>query len=114
MLSAGMSAPVGMFLIVAVLVLGCLGWAQGESILVDTAGQGLTHTFGKWVELGGTLGTMVARFLAMALQLAILDNAGEVTAWGLLYVFLVALIRPGPGRQDKSGGTEAGNGEAAS
>ena len=59
---------------------------------MDAAGQGLAYTIAKWQVLGGTLGTMVARFLAMALQLAILDNAGEWTAWELLYVFLVALL----------------------
>ena len=36
----------------------------------------------KWMVLVGTLVTMVVGFLAMALQLAILDNAGEGTAWG--------------------------------
>ena len=92
MLTAGVSAPVGIFLIVALLVLGCLGWAQVESNLVDTAGRGLTYTVGKWVILSGTLGTMVAGFLAMALHLALLDNAGEGSAWGLLYVFLAALL----------------------
>ena len=62
---------------------------------LSTRQDKVTHTVGKWVELGGTLGTMVARFLAMALQLAILDNAGKGTAWGLLYVFLVALLQSG-------------------
>ena len=81
-MSAGVSAPVGILLLLALLVLGGLGWSYVEATLVDVAGQGLVFSVAKWFTLAGTLLTIGMGFLTMALQLAVLDNAGEGSVHG--------------------------------
>ena len=63
-MSAGVSAPVGIFLL---LVLGALRWSYTEATLVDVAGQGLAFLVAKCFILAGTLLMMGMGFLATAL-----------------------------------------------